>query len=182
MIQTFEQAVANTVQWILANYVVKYDNLERPFEKVREQPDRRLYWANLAWTAANLGNITIEDVAPVVISKQKDYGYRNIEAFGLDGLVVRVHDKVARVANLKAKNSSPHNESLTDSYRDIVGYSILAIMWLDETFLSPLEEDWTCPEEPAQWDEATLRALVRDEIARLLGDRTDRPWTVGGTW
>lgn len=70
-----------------------------------------------------------------VTKKQRDYGAENIAKFGLNGLVIRIHDKVARLENLIKKNSSPSNESLQDTLLDIIGYSIIAIKWINGTFL-----------------------------------------------
>jgi len=60
--------------------------------------------------------------------KQNDYGHENIARFGRLGLLVRVHDKIARLHNLLAKGGVPQNESIEDTYVDIVGYSAIGIM------------------------------------------------------
>lgn len=79
--------------------------------------------------------ITPADVTELLIKKQTDYGPENINRFGQFGLVVRTHDKVARLENLLAKGIDPSNESVNDTYMDIVGYSAIGIMvqrgWFD---------------------------------------------------
>ena len=60
--------------------------------------------------------------------KQNDYGHENISRFGRLGLLVRVHDKIARLNNLLAKGGVPQNESIEDTYVDIVGYSAIGMM------------------------------------------------------
>lgn len=60
--------------------------------------------------------------------KQNDYGHENIARFGRLGLLVRVHDKIARLHNLLAKGGVPQNESIEDTYVDIVGYSAIGMM------------------------------------------------------
>jgi hypothetical protein len=78
------------------------------------------------------------------MNKQRDYGHNNIAKFGITGLVIRVHDKVARAENLLMKQdyeNAVENESLFDTLMDIVGYSIIAFMWLNETFLYQLEKN-----------------------------------------
>lgn len=60
--------------------------------------------------------------------KQNDYGHENIARFGRLGLLVRVHDKIARLNNLLAKGGVPQNESIEDTYVDIVGYSAIGMM------------------------------------------------------
>jgi hypothetical protein len=42
----------------------------------------------------------------VLVKKQKDYGPENIRRFGRQGLLVRLHDKVARLENLEATGRS----------------------------------------------------------------------------
>ena len=76
-----------------------------------------------------------------VTKKQRDYGAENIAKFGLNGLVIRIHDKVARLENLIKKNSNPSNESLQDTLLDIIGYSIIAIKWINGTFLFPMSNN-----------------------------------------
>ena len=64
----------------------------------------------------------------LVIEKQKDYGQENILAFGDKGIVVRLWDNVSRLKNLVWNDRSPKNESIIDTYSDIAGYAIIAIM------------------------------------------------------
>ena len=80
------------------------------------------------------------DIQRLVIDKQKDYGQENILAFGERGLVVRLWDKVSRLKNLVWNCKSAKNESITDTYRDIAGYAILAIMLERGWFTLPIKE------------------------------------------
>ena len=73
-------------------------------------------------------------MATLLASKQHDYGHGNITAFGLQGVLVRLSDKVERLINLKSKVGKAKNESLADTLRDIVGYCVIALMLTDETF------------------------------------------------
>jgi hypothetical protein len=78
-----------------------------------------------------------DHIARTVISKQKDYGPNNIRRspYGAQaGLVVRLYDKVARLANLTGKDAKPENESLRDTFVDIAGYAIIGLMLIDGTF------------------------------------------------
>jgi hypothetical protein len=86
---------------------------------------------------------TMIDVVMTIIKKQRDYGRKNIEKFAITGLVIRVHDKIARAENLLTKvdnKNDVENESLFDTLLDIVGYSIIATMWLNGTFMLELEK------------------------------------------
>ena len=83
------------------------------------------------------------EVVITVINKQKDYGHHNIAMFGITGLVIRLHDKIARAENLLKKENMENavaGESLYDTFIDIIGYSIIAMMWLDNTFMLELGE------------------------------------------
>ena len=76
----------------------------------------------------------------ILCSKQHDYGHKNISNFGIIGVAIRICDKIARIQNLESRET-PNNESIIDSYSDIVGYSMIAIMLEEESFLLPLAGD-----------------------------------------
>lgn len=79
----------------------------------------------------------------VLLNKQEDYGPLNISrAPGgpLNGLRVRMFDKISRINNLIDSGNEPNNESLYDSFLDLANYSIIAMMVLDGTW-PELEED-----------------------------------------
>jgi len=70
----------------------------------------------------------------LLVKKHKDYGPKNIsESPGgpLNGLRVRMHDKLARINHLYDSGATPENESLRDSFIDMANYSIIALMVLD---------------------------------------------------
>lgn len=76
-----------------------------------------------------------DGLAELLIKKQKDYGPKNISlAPGgpLNGLRVRMFDKLARINNLIETGATPENESLRDSFMDIANYAIIAMMVLDK--------------------------------------------------
>ena len=82
------------------------------------------------------------EIAQVVISKQHDYGHDNILAFREKGLVVRLWDKVARLKNLMWENDhNPMNESVLDTFIDIAGYGIIAVMLAKGSFTNKLQEN-----------------------------------------
>lgn len=77
-------------------------------------------------------------VTATLIRKQRDYGHENIRRFGRQGLLVRCHDKVARLENLLRSDATPSNESIEDTLLDVVGYSAIGIMWERDEFLLDL--------------------------------------------
>lgn len=75
----------------------------------------------------------VDELAHLLVTKQQDYGSKNIaDAPGgaMNGLLVRMHDKLARIVNLTKDNKEPNHESLHDSFADLANYSIIAIMVL----------------------------------------------------
>ena len=81
-----------------------------------------------------------ERVAALVIAKQADYGHDNILGTGEVGLVVRVNDKIARLRNLVLNKKTPMNETVRDTWVDVAGYAIIALMLADGTFTRELGE------------------------------------------
>lgn len=70
----------------------------------------------------------------LLIKKHKDYGPKNISQSPggpINGLRVRMHDKLARINHLYDIGVDPQNESLRDSFIDLANYSIIALMVLD---------------------------------------------------
>jgi hypothetical protein len=80
----------------------------------------------------NLANIT-KELSELLLSKHKDYGPKNIsQAPGgaINGLRVRMHDKLARINNLIDSGASPEHESLEDSFKDMANYAIIGLLVL----------------------------------------------------
>ena len=70
----------------------------------------------------------------LLVQKHDDYGSTNIsDAPGgaLNGLSVRLHDKVARLNNLLSNHKKPKNETIEDTFIDILNYAIIALLVLD---------------------------------------------------
>ena len=77
----------------------------------------------------------LDQAGNLLIRKHHDYGPKNIAhspGGALNGLRVRMWDKVARINNLLDSNVSPSNESLRDSFLDLLNYSAIAMMVLDK--------------------------------------------------
>jgi hypothetical protein len=78
--------------------------------------------------------IVYDELMSLLLSKHKDYGSKNIaDAPGgaLNGLRVRMHDKLARINNLhEAKFEEPQYEPLEDSFKDMANYAIIGLLVL----------------------------------------------------
>lgn len=79
----------------------------------------------------------LDSAGNLLIRKHHDYGPKNVAhspGGPLNGLRVRMWDKVARINNLVDSKVNPSNESLRDSFLDLLNYSAIAIMVLDKTW------------------------------------------------
>ena len=77
---------------------------------------------------------TMRELGDLLLSKHRDYGPKNISdspGGALNGLRVRMHDKTARINHLIDSGATPENESLRDSFIDLLNYSAIALMVLD---------------------------------------------------
>lgn len=69
----------------------------------------------------------------VLLSKHADYGPRNVSGSpggALNGLRVRMHDKLARINHLVDTSERPMHESLEDSFLDLANYAVIAALVL----------------------------------------------------
>jgi hypothetical protein len=79
----------------------------------------------------------LDSAGNLLIRKHHDYGPKNVAhspGGPLNGLRVRMWDKVARINNLVDSKVNPSNESLRDSFIDLLNYSAIAIMVIDKTW------------------------------------------------
>jgi C-terminal processing protease CtpA/Prc len=84
-----------------------------------------------------------DELHKVLVKKQQDYGPNNIaNAPGgpINGIQVRMYDKIARINNLVYNKVEPENESLHDSFLDLANYAIIAMMVLDGKW--PESDNW----------------------------------------
>ena len=74
-----------------------------------------------------------DELVNLLISKHKDYGPKNISLSPggpLNGLRVRMWDKLARINNLIETSADPKHESLEDSFKDMANYAIIGLLVL----------------------------------------------------
>lgn len=75
----------------------------------------------------------IDELYILLLDKHHDYGPKNIAGSPggpLNGLRVRMWDKIARINHLIDNNVDAKNESLEDSYKDLANYAIIGLMVL----------------------------------------------------
>lgn len=93
---------------------------------------------------SSVSSMYYQHLRSILRSKQKDYGPTNIaHAPGgpLNGLRVRIFDKVSRINNLIDTGATPDNESLHDSFLDLANYAVIALMVLDDVWPDPKRWD-----------------------------------------
>lgn len=70
----------------------------------------------------------------LLLTKHRDYGPANVAAApggALNGLRVRLHDKLARINHLVDKDADPQHEPLRDSFIDLLNYAAIGLLVLD---------------------------------------------------
>lgn len=149
MVQALEWFPSDQMYWveewknlgsIAAAAGVKNGNLFNIHQAPGIHPENAISSASAAGTLESW--MLREDITSTLVRKQSDYGHHNIARFGRQGLVVRCHDKVARLKNLHlARSGKAANESLTDTYVDIIGYSAIGMMWERGWFLLDLTKN-----------------------------------------
>lgn len=76
-----------------------------------------------------------ENAMLVLLKKHNDYGPKNIAGSPggpLNGLRVRMWDKMARINHLLDSGVDPKNESLADSFLDLMNYAAIAQLVIDD--------------------------------------------------
>ena len=73
-----------------------------------------------------------DEMTALAVRKQHDYGPKNILAYGLKGVIVRMGDKMARLDQLvwRRESSSVLEEKLEETYKDLANYCMISIMLL----------------------------------------------------
>ena len=72
-----------------------------------------------------------DELTNLLLKKHRDYGPKNISGSPggpLNGLRVRMWDKMARINHLLDNDFNAVNEPLEDSFADLANYSIIALM------------------------------------------------------
>ena len=74
----------------------------------------------------------LNEIRVIMVRKDQDYGPLNIALApggAMNGLLVRMHDKMARLENLYYKsNNTPNYESLEDTFIDLANYAIIGLL------------------------------------------------------
>jgi hypothetical protein len=120
-----------------AERVVHGSNLSLVDEATRAGDDAAVYMATLERESDEKYDFEkavydlFQEAAELLLSKHRDYGPLNIAhspGGPVNGLRVRLHDKLARLNHLTDQAADPEHESLEDTWRDIVGYGAIGLL------------------------------------------------------
>ena len=71
------------------------------------------------------------ELQTIMLKKHADYGPMNISGApggAMNGLRVRMYDKLARLNNLIDTGDTPNYESIQDSFIDLANYAIIGLL------------------------------------------------------
>jgi hypothetical protein len=103
-----------------------------PYNQAEDRPEIVDFDAQNTTFEYHVGK-TYQELLDLLLSKHRDYGAKNIaDAPGgaINGLRVRMHDKLARINNLVDNKQSPEHESFEDSFKDMANYAIIGLLVL----------------------------------------------------
>ena len=103
--------------------------IKYPEPKKKEPSEALVREVHLETHMAN----TVKELTDLLLSKHRDYGPKNISLApggAVNGLRVRMHDKLARINNLTDSGADPKHESLEDSFKDMANYAIIGLLVL----------------------------------------------------
>ena len=80
-------------------------------------------------------------VLDTIIGKQRMYGHGNIARFAIPGVAIRLNDKLERLKNLQKHDGPVLFEPIADTWLDICGYSVIALLWIRGWFMLELESE-----------------------------------------
>ena len=73
----------------------------------------------------------MQELYAILVAKHKDYGPMNISGApggAMNGLRVRMYDKLARLNNLIDTGDTPNYESIEDTLIDLANYAIIGLL------------------------------------------------------
>ncbi len=74
----------------------------------------------------------LKELQIIMVRKHQDYGPYNIAhapGGAINGLIIRMHDKLERLQNLYYnKNDTPNYESVEDTLKDLANYAIIGLL------------------------------------------------------
>lgn len=116
----------------MADYPI-FDELKFESDTVREISRAFNSVTGIPTTFEQDVRAVMDELATLLVSKHHDYGPKNISMSPggpINGLRVRMHDKLARINNLVDSGKDAKFESLEDSFKDLANYAVIGLMVL----------------------------------------------------
>ncbi|MBI2046889.1 DUF1599 domain-containing protein [Candidatus Pacearchaeota archaeon] len=73
-------------------------------------------------------NKICKEIEELLKRKNEMYGDENIVKIGKEGIIVRLTEKIERLKHLLEKKINPAEETIEDTWNDIIGYGIIGLM------------------------------------------------------
>lgn len=70
----------------------------------------------------------LDEIEVLIKKKNEMYGDENIVKIGKQGVILRITDKIERLKNLFEKKINPPEETIEDTWQDIISYSVIGLM------------------------------------------------------
>lgn len=80
----------------------------------------------------------LDNLYTLTVAKNTDYGnsfMKGIEEFGLLTSIIRIGDKINRINKLTNSSNLVKDETILDTYQDLLNYSLLTILFLESGYL-----------------------------------------------
>lgn len=69
-----------------------------------------------------------EEMEALLKRKNQMYGDENINEIGEEGIIVRLKEKLERLKHLLTIKDNPPEETIEDTWKDIIGYGTIGLM------------------------------------------------------
>lgn len=108
-----------------------------PALDLEEIKSSRFEWMTRAlWSDGGL----FDELFELMEGRHAKYGPGNISRHGVQGILVRMDDKLARLAHSEADHS---DESYRDAWLDVINYGLIALMFMDGVWPGSEKTDGT---------------------------------------
>ena len=70
----------------------------------------------------------LKEISKLIRRKNQMYGDGNVDAMGIEGVILRITEKIERLKHLRKIGLNPDEETLEDTWQDIIGFGIIGLM------------------------------------------------------
>jgi len=73
-------------------------------------------------------NKIFNEMSDLLKRKNEMYGDENIVKIGEEGIIIRITEKIERLKHLIKNKTNPPEETIEDTWKDIIGYGTIGLM------------------------------------------------------